>query len=182
MMYTVLASGGSPPHTRGKLSSIVVQRPLDGITPAYAGKIYHPMHWAELFWDHPRIRGENTLCCRKIWRQSGSPPHTRGKSVFLLFFYAHSRITPAYAGKMRPQSAWLLAYWDHPRIRGENKACGYPRAARAGSPPHTRGKCSTLAPGLGGRGITPAYAGKMHTAKRVAQAQEDHPRIRGENL
>ena len=49
---------GSPPHTRGKAASVLVQAGLAGITPAYAGKSWGGVLLREALRDHPRIRGE----------------------------------------------------------------------------------------------------------------------------
>ena len=53
---------------------------------------------------------------------------------------------------------------------------------RKGSPPHTRGRCSstdhTPRPGR----FTPAYAGKIRADSLLAEIKKVHPRIRGEDL
>ena len=54
-------------------------------------------------------------------------------------------------------------------------------ATASGSPPHTRGKSGIACRKSGGRGITPAYAGKIACAHRLGTLPADHPRIRGEN-
>ena len=93
---------GSPPHTRGKFLLRLPSGLVDGITPAYAGKIYHDQLAEVLQRDHPRIRGENySPGGNRDW-VAGSPPHTRGKCDATVDY--------------------LWSYRDHPRIRGENQS------------------------------------------------------------
>ena len=110
---------GSPPHTRGKVSTAATTAWNGRITPAYAGKSpCHPLP-RRCGPDHPRIRGEKLpeypLCKALI----GSPPHTRGKVSEKRTFSEGPRITPAYAGKRILLMTSIADSGDHPRIRGE---------------------------------------------------------------
>ena len=175
------SSVGSPPHTRGKPPpEIEIILPL-GITPAYAGKIAGLSGSFAGSWDHPRIRGENVFADTSSMLYPGSPPHTRGKCVCLLFCGDRLRITPAYAGKMRAGLPCVPVPGDHPRIRGEN--CWLISAAMKpwGSPPHTRGKSAVIMHEVFEERITPAYAGKIARSICARRRNWDHPRIRGEN-
>ena len=70
-----------------------------GITPAYAGKSFHPVQVLRPFRDHPRVCGEK---CPHEPAQSlimGSPPRMRGKVPRLCKDLERMGITPAYAGK-----------------------------------------------------------------------------------
>ena len=49
-----------------------------------------------------------------------------------------------------------------------------------GSPPLTRGKGGSWRGRHRIDGITPAYAGKSDAAKKLNEALQDHPRLRGE--
>ena len=89
---------GSPPLTRG----IRLSRPYlyfhPGITPAYAGNtaLYPRLYgWGE---DHPRLRGEYSLCLVNAGLSAGSPPLTRGIPSFTTVAAWMWGITPAYAG------------------------------------------------------------------------------------
>ena len=75
-----------------------------GITPAYAGKSFHPVQVLRPFRDHPRVCGEKChfLDCQR--GLDGSPPRMRGKGVEPCNQRVAVRITPAYAGK-RPAAA-----------------------------------------------------------------------------
>ena len=66
------------------------------------------------------MRGENLI--QRILQQNvtGSPPHARGKSEYMVEFEADRRITPACAGKIKLPALADLLNWDHPRMRGEN--------------------------------------------------------------
>ena len=73
-------------------------------------------------------------------KQTGSPPHTRGKLTVFPFISYFYRITPAYAGKTLSNTQKNKQTQDHPRIRGENGAKDRIAGCATGSPPHTRGK------------------------------------------
>ena len=49
---------GSPPPMRGKVCGVLLDRGVSGITPAYAGKSYHPPSQSLKKQDHPRLCGE----------------------------------------------------------------------------------------------------------------------------
>ena len=92
-------TGGSPPHGRGKVSSVSMCTRSPGITPAWAGKRV-PILWViQLQWDHPRVGGEKSFTNIVIHLFPGSPPRGRGKVILLLSTRKASRITPAWAGK-----------------------------------------------------------------------------------
>ena len=90
---------GSPPHMRGKDAVLTLQRVCLRITPAYAGKRRAGPSRPHRPGDHPRICGEKGCWQIKRARCEGSPPHMRGKAVFLRFSGLVPGITPAYAGK-----------------------------------------------------------------------------------
>ena len=69
-------------------------------TPAYAGKIYAPSDVYIKNGVHPRIRGEDRQSTTPAHSASGSPPHTRGRSVIAVLNQECARFTPAYAGKI----------------------------------------------------------------------------------
>lgn len=71
---------GSPPRWRGKTKRCPECLPAGGITPAWAGKRYHPRVGLQGHRDHPRMGGEKiTRIAPKNWG-SGSPPRRRGKA------------------------------------------------------------------------------------------------------
>ena len=111
---------GSPPHTRGRLRHRVGQYGRAGFTPAYAGKI-GLTHFVVLDDEvHPRIRGEDYPRSYGVFRQMGSPPHTRGRFVPYSTAGVSGGFTPAYAGKISPDGRRQRARKVHPRIRGED--------------------------------------------------------------
>ena len=89
---------GSPPHTRGTLSGVMLQCSGCGITPAYAGNTRITGCHTFCARDHPRIRGEHSCPVEGHRRRLGSPPHTRGTPPSYASTGAASGITPAYAG------------------------------------------------------------------------------------
>ena len=171
---------GSPPLTRGKAFNFLFQRPRDRITPAYAGKSSNASFESVHSRDHPRLRGEKTLCGLQCTLLEGSPPLTRGKVCRRWRNKIHAGITPAYAGKSNFYSEILRKRGDHPRLRGEKLNIILTRHCLLGSPPLTRGKAQTaFADGISHR-ITPAYAGKRANAFSCTSSSPDHPRLRGE--
>ena len=90
---------GSPPHLRGKHLPCFTSLASTGITPAPAGKTQMNLKKCWLIGDHPRTCGENSRIASRINRNTGSPPHLRGKLSFLITLTNCPRITPAPAGK-----------------------------------------------------------------------------------
>ena len=56
---------GSPPHTRGTLTCIIIPAKAFGITPAYAGNTWSLLCATVFSQDHPRIRGEHKTAERQ---------------------------------------------------------------------------------------------------------------------
>ena len=124
--------------------------------------------------------GEKALSTFSSRKNSGSPPHVRGKAKGDEFGLGQTRITPAYAGKSLRWLRWSHTWWDHPRTCGEKVLSVLTMAAALGSPPHMRGK-EIAVPGLvHSVRITPAYAGKRRSRCRQSSTRRDHPRMCGE--
>ena len=122
---------------------------------------------------------KSRLRSRKI-RKWGSPPRRRGKGAEKISRRKSSRITPAWAGKRRPQQRHRMALQDHPRMGGEKSISIRFAQDAAGSPPHRRGKgcCHHLMVFVDG--ITPAWAGKRAARGGSSSSSWDHPRVGGE--
>ena len=56
-------AAGSPPRMRGKVQALGCGVLCLGITPAYAGKSFAPLHIVYSFGDHPRVCGEKLFLC-----------------------------------------------------------------------------------------------------------------------
>ena len=93
-----LMKEGSPPHTRGILPDCLDAIKQAGITPAHAGNTDSNNPEAGTQGDHPRTRGEYVQGFGEIFGGVGSPPHTRGIPMTLLFTKFFNGITPAHAG------------------------------------------------------------------------------------
>ena len=153
---------GSPPRMRGKEADPVIERAVQGITPAYAGKRRLVLHCNGSVKDHPHVCGEKVEP-PAIWEPfKGSPPRMRGKEISGFIEDLTGRITPAYAGKSHSQSA--------------------PASAVMGSPPRMRGKGVPAPAHNPPSGITPAHAGKSSIATGRASSRWDHPRTCGEKI
>ena len=152
---------GSPPHTRGRSTSITLHSFLLRFTPAYAGKIRTGRPRSAHQWVHPRIRGEDRGPHHGQVRLRGSPPHTRGRLEPLQNQAQKLGFTPAYAGKISRNYQSTCKNRVHPRIRGEDAFIITADDGYVGSPPHTRGR-SRFTSNLYCRSrFTPAYAGKI---------------------
>ena len=133
---------------------------MGGITPAHAGKRTIQRDGYDIDRDHPRTCGEKVGFIGSGGRTEGSPPHMRGKASASALIRSSAGITPAHAGKSRPQCV---------NIR-----------ERLGSPPHMRGKEVGNIPADRRTGITPAHAGKREQYPDLVFQIWDHPRTCGE--
>ena len=84
----------------------------------------------------------------------------RGKGYEVKIFIARVRITPAHAGKRDTDEIEKNIIKDHPRTCGEKRKLLLHIVFHLGSPPHMRGKVSSLKFLKYPIGITPAHAGK----------------------
>ena len=157
---------GSPPRMRGKAKNRCRSCPLTRITPACAGKSAKAKVDEACNKDHPRVCGEKALSTFSSRKNSGSPPRVRGKVQLQPWQPTALGITPAYAGKRRPISSYVLLLWDHPRVCGEKPGGRLRELVYPGSPPRMRGKDGRTSTGGLDVGITPACAGK--SARRQA--------------
>ena len=112
----------------------------------------------------------------------GSPPHMRGKGKSLCDDLQRVGITPAYAGKRRLRSRPGDGRKDHPRVCGEKRIFRFKLTPIVGSPPRMRGKGLSAFRRSHRKGITPAYAGKRHSAMHPETFCRDHPRVCGEKV
>ena len=113
---------GSPPLTRGTLSSQSLPAKWRRITPAYAGNTHCDVLIKKKQGDHPRLRGEHKEATHAYVKAEGSPPLTRGTLCIFSEQHYYTRITPAYAGNTIKAFSKLETTWDHPRLRGEHRA------------------------------------------------------------
>ena len=90
----------------------------------------------------------------------GSPPRRRGKGRHTSIVINQLRITPAWAGKRRPQQRHRMALQDHPRMGGEKNKELEGVWLPMGSPPRRRGKVVHCAAVRALRGITPRVGGE----------------------
>ena len=173
---------GSPPHRRGKGGSRRIVCAQIGITPAQAGKSANLVVHGVLVQDHPRVGGEKSEPNPMEQLQVGSPPHGRGKAALANIAPNPARITPAWAGKRRPQQRHRMALQDHPRAGGEKMVISTLTICSIGSPPRGRGKVLEPIRPTGLLRITPAWAGKRLLPNCTALPRWDHPRVGREKM
>ena len=155
-------NAGSPPHARGRPGREGDVGSVPGITPACAGKTRN-----------------NTVAEHA---QLGSPPHARGRLFLDYVDKWRTRITPACAGKTINRSPRRWMHTDHPRMRGEDASGAHFLYEKKGSPPHARGRPRPARTTCPRSRITPACAGKTGNLPEHVVFDEDHPRMRGEDV
>ena len=112
----------------------------------------------------------------------GSPPRVREPPTMSNLNQRIIRITPACAGTT--WRAWLGTnrIRDHPRVCGNHyllkNGCPY----ILGSPPRVREPHTQICLPESFVRITPACAGTTHSAQRICQGGQDHPRVCGNHL
>ena len=172
---------GSSPHTRGAHLQQPESARAGGIIPAYAGSTPTRPRPSRCRRDHPRIRGEHSICLKFCHLTIGSSPHTRGARLGVAGVGINVGIIPAYAGSTWVPSTYPALAADHPRIRGEHGPVDGHVDQATGSSPHTRGARTVGRLPVSLVGIIPAYAGSTPTASGTTRRGTDHPRIRGEH-
>ena len=90
--------GGSPPLTRGILSSHCSTSFSTRFTPAHAGNTFFALFNFFLYKVHPRSRGEYDLQFDLVQKNTGSPPLTRGIHLVDRGYPGTIGFTPAHAG------------------------------------------------------------------------------------
>ena len=110
----------------------------------------------------------------------GSPPHVRGKVFQIDRFDCLAGITPACAGKSKPNTIQSRPDKDHPRMCGEKSIVRKASFDPQGSPPHVRGKELPSDRLYLTCRITPACAGKSFRLPVQDALLRDHPRMCGE--
>ena len=110
----------------------------------------------------------------------GSSPHARGTVVFRLPEGGVGGIIPACAGNSGRGRDPRGGHGDHPRMRGEQRACRQGTSPGSGSSPHARGTDAVLIVELAVHGIIPACAGNSGRCGDRRHRRRDHPRMRGE--
>ncbi len=164
MTGLILLPPGSPPRMRGKGRGPRLAFCHVGITPAYAGKRIAMVAMFLIVGDHPRVCGEKGACRPRRSGTMGSPPRMRGKDRSQPDGQLCAGITPAYAGKRRNLLKRRYARKDHPRVCGEKGWTVENAVIVIGSPPRMRGKGAPISRPATTIRITPAYAGKSHSA------------------
>ena len=108
-------------------------------------------------------------------KNSGSPPHGRGKDSVMYCLQGVHGITPAWAGKSQSLPGSALCTEDHPRMGGEKVLPEIAVSCAVGSPPRRRGKETRPDIYRQLSRITPARAGKRLTAQSQTSAMAGSP-------
>ena len=173
---------GSPPLARGTVRLVCTLCARSGITPACAGNSKALALCARITGDHPRLRGEQQSRDLSVPQIRGSPPLARGTARILRKLYGPRGITPACAGNSGIYGVFYGDFWDHPRLRGEQRTKSPSRSVSVISPPLARGTAQDQHSDWEYRGITPACAGNRWRHAKYPAYFRDHPRLRGEQV
>ena len=96
----LLCSLGSPPYTRGRLSTPLGSRPGHTV--------------------HPRTHGEDLTRQTSTFDRGGSPPYTRGRLHWVVITQSEFRFTPVHTGKTQRRLNLTSTITVHPRTHGED--------------------------------------------------------------
>ena len=175
---------------------------VQGIIPALAGSTRIVSSMSSMRRDHPRSRGEHSVCywesqpgCGIIPALAGSTapdqpspkptgdhPRSRGEHLVAAFDGAGQPwIIPALAGSTSSSTVRPPPTGDHPRSRGEHSMTTSLPDPTRGSSPLSRGARSLGCVDVGLPGIIPALAGSTDRSAVVIPSGWDHPRSRGEH-
>ena len=83
--------------------------------------------------------GEQLTISASVVAKLGSPPRVRGTARLLSGAKRVWGITPACAGNSMQNEVYRCAFWDHPRVCGEQALDQLFRMVVVGSPPRVRG-------------------------------------------
>ena len=155
---------GSPPLARGTDLCFSINNRILRITPACAGNSVLRYASQNVFWDHPRLRGEQHGLRHKLHGGAGSPPLARGTEKSRNLFTVELGITPACAGNSYHKVTEAQRNRDHPRLRGEQKVKLVTTTWDKGSPPLARGTVYNIIRNNSRVRITPACAGNSSNA------------------
>ena len=97
--FLILLLMGSPPLARERHRTHYLASEFHRITPACAGKTLRLLTPCSNLWDHPRLRGKDSLIYFLILLSMGSPPLARERLKSVRLYAFLPGITPACAGK-----------------------------------------------------------------------------------
>ena len=172
---------GTSPHTRGSLLHGIDNLDVIRNIPAYAGITACQAMPQLKRREHPRIRGDHGMRTATSSTRVGTSPHTRGSQLASSGATVDIGNIPAYAGITSVIGALSMAWWEHPRIRGDHDALSTVRFSVTGTSPHTRGSRLPRGHSALNAGNIPAYAGITRMGCAGEGGGREHPRIRGDH-
>ena len=192
----------TPPHARGRLVFLDLQREGLRNTPACAGKTCSRALARYSISKHPRMRGEDSTMTELLISAPETPPHARGRREDAHDIERAIRNTPACAGKTGCDGTRSTTHqgntpacagktgrrlrlrrprWKHPRMRGEDVIWRFRSSRSLETPPHARGRQLLNLKSLTQIRNTPACAGKTNRRHAKRRQGRKHPRMRGED-
>ncbi len=174
------ADGGPSPRARGAAGELPHGSQRSGTIPACAGSRPAARTRPPARWDHPRVRGEQTVCDRWHDFAQGPSPRARGAVGKRGRCPARPGTIPACAGSRHEGHMGVVIAGDHPRVRGEQTRPPLGDLRCRGPSPRARGAAGQPVQGPPGNGTIPACAGSSSTPRGAPSRSRDHPRVRGE--
>ena len=171
---------GLPPRGRGNPRRTEPATPLQGSTPAWAGK---PIRWSVRQGGtgvYPRVGGETLNVKDATGHFPGLPPRGRGNRPPDANGALAEGSTPAWAGKPLLKGSRLTLDGVYPRVGGETFRSFLSSGFDRGLPPRGRGNQGVGGSGRRGQRSTPAWAGKPHRDRMGTTRQGVYPRVGGE--
>ena len=153
---------GSSPLARGTPSAPGLDASPAGLIPACAGNTTDALQQGRYGGAHPRLRGEHKSprpCAPPPW---GSSPLARGTLVCHLELLRFRGLIPACAGNTQVPIPLRVAWWAHPRLRGEHDTSLMSASTPRGSSPLARGTRGGAARSRPCTGLIPACAGNTN--------------------
>ena len=150
---------GSSPLARGTHWVAAEVAGPAGLIPARAGNTGRLQKAVASRWAHPRSRGEHKVTPYAPCFCSGSSPLARGPPIFEIKGMAERGLIPARAGNTVYLASYVLAYWAHPRSRGDHAPVDAVGDGERGSSPLARGPHYNPIYRIQGKGLIPARAG-----------------------
>ena len=170
---------GSSPRARGAASESETSYDILGIIPARAGSSLVIMKLLAGLGDHPRARGEQIWLGFPFDVFQGSSPRARGAVIRILALDHPVGIIPARAGSRQRFVKVSVCPQDHPRARGEQRACRLAGSLLSGSSPRAGSSTGVATPSHQSRDHPRARGEQGGGSRKIQSCLGSSPRARG---
>ncbi|MGY3684809.1 hypothetical protein ACVWXU_008432 [Streptomyces sp. TE33382] len=166
---------GDDPSTRDRATY------ESGNNPACAGTTVSQSENGDEPREQPRVRGDDSGSASVPPTPMGTTPRARGRRDRVGCGRGGRGNNPACAGTTPWWASPPCAFWEQPRVRGDDRR-GWPSPLRIrGTTPRARGRRVRVDRWLRGEGNNPACAGTTPRAACRARSPREQPRVRGDD-